>query len=157
MEVTNAQFVQFLNTLGEHSGTCAEHDCAETQVEDKNSHIVRRDGRYEVEPDFEEHPATQVSWYGAVAYCEWAGARLPTEAEWEKAARGPDGRVYPWGDVWDSALCNTSENGLEATTPVDCYPLGASPYGVLDMVGISPEHGITAYVSTAGSRPCGAL
>jgi len=134
-EVTNAQYVQFLNALGGHTGTCGGHDCAETQVEDKYSHILNLDGRYAVESGFEEHPATQVSWYGAQAYCAWAGARLPTEAEWEKAARGTDGRLYPWGN--EAPDCEKAQYGDcgGATVPVGGRPAGASPYGVLDMAG----------------------
>jgi len=136
-EVTNAQYVQFLNALGEHTGACGGHDCAETKVEDKYSHILRgsQEGRYLVERGFEDHPATQVSWYGAQAYCAWVDGRLPTEAEWEKAARGVDGRLYPWGN--EPPDCDRAQYGDcgGTTVPAGSRPAGASPYGVLDMAG----------------------
>jgi sulfatase modifying factor 1 len=86
----------------------------------------------------DDHPMVNVTWPEAVAYCEWAGVRLPTEAEWEKAARGTDGRRYPWGDEWDSARCHCSKverHDAGSTARVGRYPQGASPYGVLDMAG----------------------
>jgi formylglycine-generating enzyme required for sulfatase activity len=136
-EVTNGQYVQFLNAIGSHTGACGGYDCVETQVEDKYSHILRRnqDGQYMVERGFENHPVTQVSWYGAQAYCAWAGTRLPTEAEWEKATRGTDGRAYPWSS--ESPNCDKAQYGEcgGATVPVGSRPAGASPYGVLDMAG----------------------
>lgn len=83
----------------------------------------------------ERHPVVSVSWNDILAYCKWSGKRLPTEAEWEKASRGTDGRIWPWGNEWDARKCNSQQNKIGATTPVDRYPQGRSPYGCFDMVG----------------------
>lgn len=88
-----------------------------------------------------DHPVTHISWKAALAYVAWLAQvtgepwRLPTEEEWEKAARGTNGRIYPWGDTWDGSRANTEESGPGDTTPVGAYPTGASPYGALDMAG----------------------
>jgi formylglycine-generating enzyme required for sulfatase activity len=93
-----------------------------------------------------EHPVVDVSWEDANAFCAWLNAalattdhpfdyRLPTETEWEHAARGADGRAFPWGDAWDASRANTSDGGPGGTTPVGQYGAGASPYGCLDLAG----------------------
>ena len=95
----------------------------------------------EIPPGLERHPVTTVTWHDALDYCRWLSAMtgkpitLPSEAEWEKAARGPDAREYPWGAAWEEGRCNSEELGLRDTTPVGAFPKGASPYGCLDMAG----------------------
>ena len=102
-----------------------------------------RPPRFHDDPRFNatDCPVVGVSWYDALAYLTWLNEltngsyRLPTEAEWEKTARGTDGRIYPWGNEWDVSKGNFGEIRLKRTTPVGSYPGGVSPYGCLDMGG----------------------
>lgn len=88
-----------------------------------------------IPPGLEKHPVTWVSFSDAEAYCLWRGGRLPTEAEWERAAHGEKPRVYPWGDDFDANCANTWQSGRRSTAPVGSFPLGASPFGAQDMAG----------------------
>ena len=119
--VTNAQYAAFVQATGHH---LPEHWIGRQPPTGK-----------------EDHPVVYVSWHDAMAYCHWLAKEtgkpyhLPSEAEWEKGARGTDGRIWPWGNEWDEKKANTWDGGPHATTPVDAYPAGASPYGLLDMAG----------------------
>ncbi len=86
------------------------------------------------DPKEADHPAREISWFDADEYCKWAGERLPTEEEWEKAARGKDGRIYPWGNKYDPRKANAAEMGGKVVT-VGSFEKGVSPYGVYDMAG----------------------
>lgn len=131
--VTNREYKEFIDTTG-HAVPFGDWDSARPYNWDsrKRTYPASRD----------DHPVVLVSWHDARDYCNWLREktgkpyRLPTEAEWEKAARGVDGRTYPWGNEFDKDRCNTSESGIGITTRVGHYsPKGGSPYGACDMAG----------------------
>jgi formylglycine-generating enzyme required for sulfatase activity len=108
-----------------------------------------------------DHPVVCVTWEEARTYCAWAGGRLPTEAQWEKAAQGGDGRAYPWGEEFDAGKCNSGESGINEPTPVRLYsPGGDSPYGLADMAGNVWEwmidwYDIDYYAKASSQNPTG--
>ncbi len=134
-EVTNTQFAEFLNARGNRE----EGGATWLDVNDEDARIQQRDGLWQVDSGYTDHPVVEVTWYGAQAYCDWRGARLPTEAEWEKAARGGlEGMSYPWGD--EAPVCTPgASNGAQysscdgRTVPVGTF--SANGYGLFDMAG----------------------
>ena len=128
-EVTNEQYAEFLNAKGKH----AEAGNRWYNIGHNIARIEYVNRVYRVKAGYAKHPVTVVSWYGAMAYAEWAGKRLPTEAEWEKAARGSlAGLKYPWGNSIDSTRANYGGN-IGDTTAVGKYQ--ANGYGLYDMIG----------------------
>jgi formylglycine-generating enzyme required for sulfatase activity len=161
--VTNAEFARFLADDGYADPA---YWTAAGWAWRKAAERVAPDGwKDDLAESRPRHPVVGVSWYAAVAYARWLTARLhekglieepqavclPSEAEWEKAARGEYGRIYPWGDDWDPARCNSEEGGPGAPTPVGRYsPEGDSPYGAADMAGNVWEWCATQWVGDYG-------
>lgn len=113
-EVTNKQYKEFIDATGHRTPPDWTGGAYQEKLAD--------------------NPVVFVNWFDAEAYCKWRNKRLPTEAEWEKAARGTDGRVFPWGNEFDIKKVNTMGE-FGGTTPVGFFPDGKSPYGLLDMAG----------------------
>jgi formylglycine-generating enzyme required for sulfatase activity len=137
-EVTNVMYKKCVD-----SGSCGKPGC---------SHYG--------DSQYDDHPVVCVDWSLANAYCKWVGGRLPTEAEWEKAARGTDGRIYPWGNDPPSNELFNYDNNIRGTTVVGNFPKGASPYGLLDMAGnvwewVNDWYGEMYYWNSPRSKPQG--
>ena len=152
-KVTNAEFALFLNATGlRPPGSDRRYD-----EDDADARIHRSQGLWIADPGFERHPVAEVSWFGARDYCTWTGRRLPTEAEWEKAARGDDKRPYPWGFAAPTPQLAVFGRAYNATDSAS-RPAGASPYRVEDMLGNLREWTSTAlrpypYRSDDGREP----
>ncbi|MCP4539108.1 MAG: SUMF1/EgtB/PvdO family nonheme iron enzyme [Chloroflexi bacterium] len=131
-EVTNAQFAAFLNEQRTDSIIVTTFPKARSQW----VHLYPQNDVWQADESYADHPVVLANWFDAQAYCEWRGGRLPTEAEWEKAARGTNGREYPWSNSFSAGLCNTRESEVGGPMPVGSYsPEGDSPYGCADMAG----------------------
>jgi len=144
--VTNERFARFVTATGyqteaEKRGWGWVSPPSEAGKQREGEEVEGADWRHPRGPESSiehkmDHPVVLVSWNDAYTYCQWAGKYLPSEAQWEKAARGTDERRYAWGDEFDSARANTRESNRGGTTPVGSFsPQGDSPYGASDMTG----------------------
>jgi formylglycine-generating enzyme required for sulfatase activity len=145
VEVTNGMY-----TLCAAAGACRLPQEFHSETREK----------YYGDPQFADYPVVYVTWLQAKTYCEWAGRRLPTEAEWERAARGDDSRVYPWGDQIPDATRANFSNLIGDTASVGSSPAGASPFGVLDLSGnvaewIHDVYSATYYNTSMSVNPQG--
>ncbi len=131
LPVTNAQFARFLQV----------HGAVDAQGrrlydwDDRDARIHQVGGQWQADPGYEDHPAVEPSWLGAYRYCAWLGKRLPTEAEWERTARGPENRRYPWGNPEPTGTRAHFDRNYNDTSPVQRHVAGATPDGVQDLAG----------------------
>jgi len=125
-EVTNIRYKRFIDATG-HKVPWSQEPAAAAYIWDWQKRLYPSGKGAD--------PVVLVSWEDAIAFCGWAGKSLPTEAQWEKAARGPQGYTYPWGDTWVAGKANTSESKLGQTAPMGTFKEDVSPYGVHDMGG----------------------
>lgn len=152
-EVSNAQYA-----LCVASGACTKPSLTKSQTRNN----------YYGNPDYDNYPVIQIDWHQSQAYCQWVGGDLPTEAQWEKAARGTDGRTYPWGNESPTCQLTNFNKGLYGnqsycigdTSPVTDYEAGASPYGALNMAGnvrewVNDWYGSNYYSTSPTRNPSG--
>lgn len=129
--VTNRMYQKFLTEKGNQTEDGFPwYDSTKAQ-----SRLQQINGVWQIKKGYEDHPVTLVTWSGALAYCQWIGGRLPSEAEWEKAARGMDTRIFPWGDSEPTCELANFKGCFEDTTKIGSFPKAASYYGLLDMAG----------------------
>lgn len=168
-EVTNTQYAEFLNALAIQplqdapAGQVRSNDLPQAAIalfvegaegsqqqplialDDEHSRIAIQNGRFVAQPGYEQHPVTETTWRGAKQFCQWRGARLPTEVEWEAAARSKSGRIYPWGN--EQPMPDRAVYGRRSgeTAPVGTHPTGATPEGLQDLAGNVAEWTSTLY------------
>ena len=144
-EVKNSDFCIFLNEKNTHRGSNGEWWIV---IDDQNCLIEFKEGLYKPKSGSDNYPVTSVTWEGASACATWMGKRLPTEAEWEKGAKGTRGNLYPWGMEWSPDMCNNKNMNIpvllsnminfyqgRGILPAGSFPGGASDYGIMDMAG----------------------